>query len=357
MSLKLSEQDPAEIEDLFNELDSLTRDLYAQLKVEIDSFLSDRFKVEVTELKPWHYQNRFFQEAPKIYTLNLDKYYKGRDLVKLTTDYYASLGMDISDIVANSDLFEKEGKNQHAFCTDIDNEGDVRVLCNIKDNSKWMSTMLHEFGHAVYDKYISRDLPFVLRDPAHTFTTEAIAMMIGRMASNAQWMQDMLGVSDDEKTKIKDEAYKYMRLEQLVFSQWSQVMYRFEKGLYENPDQDLSKLWWNLVEKYQLVKKPECRNNPDWASKIHIATSPCYYHNYHLGELLASQLNHYIVINILKQDNVNGASYYNNKEVGKYLMDKVFFVGSRYSWSQMIEMATGEKLTAKYYAEQFVNDK
>ena len=354
MSLKLSEQDPAEIEKLFNELDDLTRDGFAKLKGQIDSFLSKRYNVPIAELKPWHFQGRFFQEAPKIYTLDLDKYYKDKDLVKLTTDYYASLGMDVKDIVDRSDLFEKKGKNQHAFCIDMDNEGDVRILCNVKPNYKWMNTMLHEFGHGVYDKYISRDLPFALRDPAHTFTTEAIAMMFGRLASNAQWMQDMLGVSDEEKAKIKDEAFKYTRLEQLVFSRWSQVMYRFEKGLYENPDQDLNKLWWDLVEKYQLMKKPEGRNEPDWASKIHIATSPCYYHNYHLGELLASQLNHYIVVNILKQDDINGASYYNNKEVGKYLMEKVFAPGSKYTWNEMIKRATGEELTAKYYAEQFV---
>lgn len=355
MSLTLSEQDPAEIEKLFNELDDLTRDAFAGLKGEIDSVLAKKYNIPVAQLMPWHYQNRFFQEAPQIYTLDLDKYYADKDLVKLTTDYYASLGMDISDIVAKSDLFEKEGKNQHAFCIDMDNEGDVRVLCNVKANYKWMNTMLHEYGHAVYDKYISRELPFALRDPAHTFTTEAIAMLFGRMASNAQWMQDMLGVSDEEKARIKEEAYKYTRLEQLVFSRWSQVMYRFEKALYENPDQDLNKLWWDLVAKYQLMNKPEGRNQPDWASKIHIATSPCYYHNYHLGELLASQLNHYMVVNILKSDDINGASFYNNKEVGKYLMDKVFSVGSKYSWNDMIEKATGEKLTAKYYAAQFVD--
>jgi hypothetical protein len=27
--------------------------------------------------------------------------------------------MDIKDMVKNSDLFEKSGKNQHAFCEDI----------------------------------------------------------------------------------------------------------------------------------------------------------------------------------------------------------------------------------------------
>lgn len=354
MSLQLSEQDPAEIEKIFNELDDLTRDGFAVLKNQIDSFLSKRFNVPIAELKPWHYQGRFFQEAPKIYTLDLDKYYKDKDLVKLTADYYASLGMDVKDIIDRSDLFEKEGKNQHAFCIDIDNEGDVRVLCNVKSNYKWMNTMLHEFGHGVYDKYISRDLPYALREPAHTFTTEAIAMMFGRLASNAQWMQDMLGLNNHEKEKIREEAFKYTRLEQLVFSRWSQVMYRFEKGLYENPDQDLNKLWWDLVEKYQLVKKPEGRNEPDWASKIHIATSPCYYHNYHLGELLASQLNHYIVVNILKQKDINGASYFNSKEVGQYLIEKVFKPGCKYSWNEMIKRATGEELTAKYYAEQFV---
>jgi hypothetical protein len=39
----------------------------------------------------------------------------------------------------------------------------------------------------------------------------------------------------------------------------------------------------------------------------------------------------------------------------KYLMDKVFKPGMRFTWEEMIEKATGEKLTAKYYAKQFVN--
>ena len=72
--------------------------------------------------------------------------------------------------------------------------------------------------------------------------------------------------------------------------------------MYDNPDQDLNKLWWDLVEKYQLLKRPEGRNEPDWATKIHIATYPCYYHNYLLGEFLAQQLHYYIVANIIKSD-------------------------------------------------------
>jgi len=354
MSLKLSEQDPAEISSLFDELDNLTRDAFTGLKGEIDSYLATRNKVKSEELMPWHYQNRFFQEAPAIYSVDLDKYYKNQNIETLTTDYFTSIGLDITDMIAKSDLYEKPGKNQHAYCIDIDNQGDVRVLCNIKPNYNWMNTMLHEFGHANYDKYIDGQLPFALRNPAHTFTTEAIAMFFGRMGSNSQFLVDMKLTDTADAAKVATEAFKVLRLEQLTFSRWAQVMYRFEKALYANPDQDLNTLWWDLVEKYQMIKRPAGRNLPDWASKIHIATSPCYYHNYLLGELLASQFNNYITSSLLKSDNFS-QSFYGNREVGQYFKDKVFKPGARYNWNEMIEKATGEKLTAKYYAKQFVN--
>jgi peptidyl-dipeptidase A len=355
MSLELSEQNPDEISKLFDELDLLTRDAFAGLKGEIDTYLANRLKISKEELMPWHYQNRFFQEAPAIYSVDLDKYYKEQNIEKLTSDYFASIGMDINDMLTASDLYEKPGKNQHAYCIDIDNAGDVRILCNIKPNYNWMNTMMHEFGHGVYDKYIDRDLPFSLRNPAHTFTTESIAMIFGRMASNPQWMMDLGLIDEAEKTKIAEDTYRVLRLEQLTFSRWAQVMYRFEKAMYENPEQDLNAVWWDLVERYQMIRRPEGRNEPDWATKIHVATFPCYYHNYLLGELLASQLNHYITANIVKSDDFRYQSFYGNKEAGQYLTNKVFIPGARMYWNDMIENATGEKLTAKYYADQFVN--
>ena len=353
MSLMLSEQNPDDISRVFDELDVLTRDSFAALKTEIDTYLAERNHIAAAELMPWHYQNRFFQEAPAIYSVDLDKYYVSKNIENLTTDYFMSLGLDIKDMLAKSDLYEKPGKNQHAYCIDIDNEGDVRVLCNLKPNASWMGTMLHEFGHAVYDKFINRNLPYVLRNPAHTFTTEAIAMFFGRMSSNAGFLLDMKLTDKADALKVADESFKVLRLEQLTFSRWAQVMYRFEKALYTHPEQDLNTLWWDLVEQYQMLKRPEGRNEPDWASKIHIATSPCYYHNYLLGELLASQFNNYIASNILKNSTMS-ASYFGSKIVGSYFVENVFEPGARHNWNEMIEKATGEKLTARYYAEQFV---
>ncbi|MCX6555697.1 MAG: peptidase M3, partial [Candidatus Aminicenantes bacterium] len=81
------------------------------------------------------------------------------------------------------------------------------------------------------------------------------------------------------------------------------------------------------------------------------------YHNYLLGELLASQLLYHIAGAVLKSDAVEGQSFAGRPEVGRYLTEFVFKPGMRWPWNEMIERATGEKLTAKYYARQFVSGK
>ena len=354
LSLTTAEQDVKKLDKIFNELYELTNEPFAKLKAELDSILAAQYGVPVDQLSPWHYHDPFFQETPLVYEIDLDSYYKDKDVKELSMKFYDGIGLPVESILASSDLYEREGKNPHAFCTDIDKEGDVRILCNIKNNEQWMETMLHELGHAVYDKYHNPEVPYLLREPAHIFTTEAIAMFFGRLSRNGAWMQQMLGLSDEQRTQIEKVSDKYARLKQLIFVRWAMVMYDFEKQLYANPDQDLNRLWWQMVEKYQFVKKPEGRAEPDWASKIHFTIAPCYYHNYVLGELLASQLHHYIVHNVLKLESDRDVSYVSLNKVGDFLQKKVLEPGSVYHWDDMIERATGQKLTPKYFVAQFV---
>ncbi|HWR99016.1 MAG TPA: M2 family metallopeptidase, partial [Prolixibacteraceae bacterium] len=216
MSLKLSGQDPAEVTATFDELDNLTKSNFAQLKGDIDAYFSKRYGISAEELKPWHYQNRFFQEAPEIYPVDFDQYYKDQDPVKLVAKFYDGIGLNVDAILAKSDLYEKPGKNQHAFCTDIDRSGDVRTLDNIRPDSYWMNTILHELGHGVYSYYNDASLPFTLRDAAHTFTTEAIANMFGRLATNPEWMVNMGIIDAKESEKIREDSRRALRLQMLV---------------------------------------------------------------------------------------------------------------------------------------------
>jgi len=354
LSLTTAEQDVKELDQIFDELYELTNEPFAKLKADLDRILAAEYGVAVTELMPWHYHDPFFQETPMVYELDLDAYYEDKDVKELAERFYAGIGLPVESILASSDLYEREGKNPHAFCTDIDRRGDVRILCNLKNNEAWMETILHELGHAVYDKYHDPEVPYLLREPAHIFTTEAIAMFFGRLSRNPAWMQQMLELSDEQRAEIEKVSSRYAQLKQIIFARWDMVMYDFEKQLYANPEQDLNSLWWDLVEKYQLVKRPPGREEPDWAAKIHFTIAPCYYHNYMLGELLASQLHHYIVHNILKLQSDENVSYIGQKKVGDFLTKRVFEAGAVYHWNEMIERATGQPLTPKYFVAQFV---
>jgi len=354
MTIVTGEQDVAELDEIFAELDTLTREPFAQLKKELDEILAKGYGIAPEALRPWHYHDPFFQRTPLVYELDLDQYYKDRDIEELAERYYAGVGLPVGDILARSDLYDREGKYPHAFSEDVDRHGNVRILCNLQDTERWMETILHELGHAVYSKHHDPAEPWMLREPAHSFTTEAIAMLFGRLSRNAAWMQEMLNLSDAETAGIKTVSERYLRFQQILFARWAMVMYQFEKALYADPDRDLNDLWWDMVEKYQFVQRPSGRVDAGWASKLHFTTAPCYYHNYMLGELLASQLHHHIVGAILKLDSDEGLSYVGDERVGRYLHDKVFGPGALYPWNEMIDRATGQPLTPKYFVEQFI---
>lgn len=354
MSLELSEQRVDQLTQIFDQLSTVTDQPFKKLKAELDSALARNYDIGPQELMPWHYHDPFFQEGPMVDVVNLDRYYETQDVKALAEKFFASINLPVDDIIARSDLYERSGKNPHAFCTNIDRNEDVRVLANIQNNEKWMETMLHELGHAVYEKYIDKQLPFLLREPAHIFTTEAIAMLFGRLSRNGYWLRDMIALPDMTAEQIAASADRSLRLRQLIFARWCQVMFRFEQALYQDPDQDLNNLWWELVEKYQMVKKPAGRNAPDWAAKIHFTIAPVYYHNYMLGELLASQLHSYLVNQILKLKTNRAVSYVNHPAIGDYLRRHVFALGARHPWDEMIARATGEPLSPSYFVNQFI---
>jgi peptidyl-dipeptidase A len=316
--------------------------------------LAVRYHVSQSDLRPWHYQNRFFQEAPRVYEIDLNQFYQGKDPVKLSRDYFAGIGLPVDSILAHSDLYERPGKYQHAQSVDIDRSGDVRIICSVRPDYYWMNTMLHELGHAVYDYYGDHHAPWLLRGAAHSLTTEAIANFFGRLSANPRWLTEVASVPKTETDRVADDCERMQRLEQIVFSRFVQVMLHFERALYENPDQNLNKLWWDQVEKYQGLSRLEGRDEPDWASKIHIATAPVYYHNYLMGELLASQLIETIGREVVNVADPFAFDFAGDPRVGKFLVEKVFLPGARHPWNEMIRRATGEKLTSRYYAKQFI---
>jgi len=266
----------------------------------------------------------------------------------MAREFYAGLGLPVDDVLARSDLYERPNKNQHAYCMDVDREGEVRVLANVRDDERWAGTMLHELGHAVYSKHHDRALPFLLRDAAHMFTTEAVAMMMGRLTADADWLERVAGV-EAGRARSHVPASR-LRLGELIFVRWALVVVSFERELYRDPAQDLDALWWRLASRYQEVTPPEGRRAPDYASKIHLGTAPVYYQNYLLGTLAASQFRAALPAGA---GGGGGGGLVGNRAAGVFLRERIFRPGALYPWGQLMRRVTGSPLGPEAFLHDF----
>jgi peptidyl-dipeptidase A len=263
----------------------------------------------------------------------------GADLIALTERTYDGIGLETRALLSRSDLLPRDGKNQHAFCLDVDRAGDVRVLCNNVPGEFWADTMLHEFGHAVHFDGIARDLPWLLRTTANNLT-EGVAMRCGRLVRDPNWLTTIAGVPSATVNELAPRLEAARRAALLVFARWVLVMTNFERGLYADPQGAHDDRWWDLVERYQLVRRPTGRHAPDWAAKIHLTLAPVYYQNYLYGELIASTLV------------AAAGSLVDEPDAGRFLRERVFAPGMSMRWDHLVEHASGRPFgTAALAAE------
>jgi peptidyl-dipeptidase A len=344
LALATSELDGRRLFATLDEVDQATAAPFAEWKGHLDAALAERFGCDPGDLRPWHLDDPFFQDPPISGAVDLDPLFAGADVEALTMRSYDGLGLDMRPVLARSDLYAREGKSQHAFCINVDREGDVRVLCNIEPTERWTETMLHEFGHAAYDRELDGSLPWLLREPAHALTTEGIAMLFGRLARDPGWLSTVAAVDAAEVELLTARLAEARRAALLVFARWVLVMTHFERGLYADPDADHDTRWWDLVEQFQGVRRPDGRHAPDWAAKIHLTVAPVYYQNYLYGELVASQLQATL--------GARAGGLVDQPAAGRLLVDELFRPGASLRWDRLVERATGEPLTAAHLARQ-----
>jgi peptidyl-dipeptidase A len=343
-SLTLDELDEIWLLGLLDDLDGRLAATWERVKAEIDRGQRERLGLPPeAPLHPWDYADAFFQDLPTASDDPLEAALRHVDPVEVARDYFRALGDDVDAVLERSDLYPRDGKNQHAFCADIDRRHDVRVLANCEPGTRWLGTMVHELGHAVYDLAIDAGLPWLLRSPAHTFTTEAIAMLHGRLVRDETFLERFAGVAPEIAGDPRQ--IEMQRHEMLIFAPWVQLMTRFERELYRDPDQDLGALWWRLAERYQRIAAPPGARPDDWACKIHVALAPVYYHNYLLGEVTASQLNW-----ALARETGSPSPALEPAAAGEFLRERFMRPGASLRWDALIVHATGEPLSVDHLA-------
>jgi peptidyl-dipeptidase A len=343
LSLAVDEVDEDRLWGTLAEADYATAEPFARWKSALDGRLAERFGCETSELRPWHYADPFFQDAPPQGAVDLDPLFKGKDVVGLARRTFDGLEIDVDGSIERSDLFPRAGKNQHAFCIDVDRAGDVRVLANVVDNQSWADTMLHELGHGVYDLGFDDDLPWLLRT-THLVTTEASALLFGALAGQREWLERILELDRSEAAALEGRLRAARAAELLVFTRWVLVMTGFERLLYADPEADLDAAWWELASRHQLLTPPDGREAPDWAAKIHIAVAPVYYHTYLYGAIVALQIRDALV--------ASAGGIVDRPDAGRILHSQLYAHGESVRWDRLVERASDSPLSVDSLARE-----
>jgi peptidyl-dipeptidase A len=346
-NLVLAEVDEARLFALLDALERASDGPYRTARAELDAVLAERFGQRPAELRPWHYGDPFFQRPPRAAEPDLDPYFREKDPEALALAAIDSIGLDARAIVARSDNWPRPGKNQHAFCATIQPDGsDVRTLNNLTRSHHWTGVLLHELGHALAAEYADRSLPQRLVLWPNGIIAETESQTIDRIANDARWLHEVVGIETGRADRLADETRQRARLSQLILTRWSLVQAHFERALHADPDGDLPTLWWDLVERFQLIHRPEGRHEPDWAAKIHNANFPGHYYVYILGELAVSQLHRGLV------ETVGGL--YGHERAGPFLRDRLYRLGAQHDWERTIELATGQPIAVDAYVREWL---
>ncbi len=320
-------------------LDKLIDEVYTLSKEKIRNLLGkreDELKefFNVKELTNYHYGLILDSEPEK----DVNKVLENYNVEDITKRIYSGMGYDMDKMIKEGkltlDLYPRKNKNTHGFCFGIDYGKDSRILANLRNNYTSLGTLCHEMGHSVYDLGISQDLQFFDKEVASMAFTEAIAMMMEDLPKKENVLKDIL--PEDLLKRFKDT----LKEDEAYFVSRSLEIIEFERDMYKNPEQDLTKLWQEKRKKY-LMRDTKADN--EWATIPHYLSHPGYYQNYFRAALMKAQIYNHLIKTL--------GYITENKDSAEYINKNIFANGASVEEYDLIKQLTGKDFSSEDFAK------
>lgn len=294
----------------------------------------------------------------------LEGYYPKKSQEELSVHILKKIGYD----------FEagRMDETMHPFTTEFNNK-DVRITTHYYENdfTSALFSCIHEGGHGIYEQGISDEL---------TGTTLASGVSMGIHESQSRFYENILGRSREfwkgfypeviktypqfEKVDFEDfyRAINNVKpslirtdADELTYSLHIIIRYEIEKALIngEIKVKDLPKVWNEKYKEY-LGVEPE-NDGAGVLQDVHWAGGLFgYFPSYALGNLYGAQFYHAMMKSIPDvMEQIEKGEFGAIKE---WLKENIHKHGGVYKPSELIKMATGEELSAKYFIE-YLNKK
>ncbi len=316
--------------DLINENELLK--LYTELdKLSASSFRSvmeeTKEKLHIKRLEPWDIAFAIdqFVKPP-------DEHFPKDKIIPKIKELVESWGIITEKLPI---LIKQADIPFGGLCFAIRIPTDVRIVSNPRDGHRFYATLFHEYGHALHACFV-KQRHYPLKLDVGCFH-EGMATILQRFTSDPNWLRMNTSLATEEITRFVKaaKASLLLRLRNLM------ALSIFEFLAYEDPEQDLNKLWSRTQAKYLFVSENE---TPQWAAQSIYTTHPVYFQNYVLAEMIAAQ-----TIGYLKEKH---SRLLNNAKIAEFLIQNYYGPGSSVDWSEKVKRATRKKLSAEALAQQ-----
>jgi peptidyl-dipeptidase A len=352
LALEIKDQTPEMIKTLLDSIELKTHNPFFEAKLQVDKVLAKKYHYPKEAILSYLYNDERASYLPQFFSAKMDSLFGKRDPIRLVSGFFNGVGLPIHDAIYHSDLKPKKGKSAGTIFFNVDFKNDLRMMASIQENADGARKMMHLCGHASHFNNISDTIPYLLKYP-NSVVAEGISSFFENLTMNSDWLQREFDLDSVRNQEYKLLCMHFMQVDRMFRFRRLLVKSIFEREVYQDPDQNLGELWYQLNEKYLGIKPPKDPGTTDWATSSYFTSFSCSVHDFVLAELFAGQLRHYMEKNILTGKNTY---YQENKKVGEFLISQIYQYGDLITWDRLIEQATGEPLNPIYYANLLTRD-
>ncbi|GBE30052.1 hypothetical protein BMS3Bbin04_01078 [bacterium BMS3Bbin04] len=351
MHMELQEINETRMFSALSAFTAATEEPFRRMKAQLDRMLSDKFHVDAINLKPWYCSDPYFAKVPKVFETNVDSLYAERDPMEWAPKYFDGLGLPLERILKEDTITRTSAHPKWEF-TDMDGAGDLRLLVSPAPNKDGAEEMLRVLGKASYVARIDKHLPMTLRRPAHPSMLEAVGRFFARRATDFEWMLNMFEMRGSQVRGLDKAMPIELRYQRIIEGRWRMVLVHFERGLYRDPDQNQQNRWWDLIERFQLLRRPPDRADmADWVMHPTLLLNPVQSHNYIIAEWHASQFATAMKKQLGLEEPV---LWMDDARIGEWFKERIFKHGAMWEYNELISTATGGSSRPDDFVSQFL---
>lgn len=291
--------------------------------------LASKKKFRIRSFGPWDYEF-VLREAASL----PDKYFPPDTVFDVIHRFEEGIGFS-ADSLPIKEVVKDIPYNGLSLAIRI--PGDSRFLLNPTKGKGFYAVAFHEYGHSLKSVHVGAREPILkgyewIPGAQCAAFEEGVADMHGEFTDDSLWLATFTKVKQREVDRyMKGRRFPALfRLRRLLKD------FFFEYEMYKNPDQDLAGLERSMTEKYLLTPLAQ-KEAHQFASSMWYTSYPCYYQNYILSAMMATQLQEALTDKF-------GSSKISDPAVAKWMIRYLYSGGETDEWTERIRNATGKAL-------------